>query len=118
MEYIISESRFDKVIYSYLDSQFYPHEIVNTRPNQYVWNPLWVVNHEVVLEFSKKILYVKHSIKSSLITIFSLTDDEAIEKLNDYFYEKLNVPFEIEFSNMGFNQEEYDNWRARIRDIN
>ena len=91
MKYIITESRLDAIIFKYLDriignlekTKGYSSEIVFVYPNE-EFGPIGLNNGE---------LSVNYDIILEMMSLFSMDEFEAADKVGEYLKQKYNLDF-------------------------
>jgi len=91
MKYIITESRFDEIIFKYLDriignlekNKGYSSEIVFLYPNE-EFGPIGLNNGE---------LFVNYDIILEMSSIFDLDEQEVSDKVGEYLKQKYDLDF-------------------------
>jgi hypothetical protein len=91
MKYIITESRFDQIIFKYLDMTLghlekkkgYMSDIVFTYPN----------NEEGPIGLSNGELFVNYDIILELSSMFNLDEQEVSDKVGEYLKQKYDLDF-------------------------
>ena len=91
MKYIITESRFDEIIFKYLDriignlekNKGYSSEIVFLYPNE-EFGPIGLNNGE---------LFVNYDIILEMSSMFDLDEQEVSDKVGEYLKQKYDLDF-------------------------
>ena len=91
MKYIITETRFDKILFKYLDmtlgnlekNKGYSSDIVFTYPNE-EFGPIGLNNGE---------LFVNYDIILELSSMFNLDEQEVSDKVGEYLEQKYDLDF-------------------------